>query len=538
MSSTQFDAALKYSTNSRLLPGNVAPLVVLAERPMGVVGYSVADYLLQYVEQQRQGLPIPVETWNALLGNTLNPADLLRIARNAEARLLYAYSEKFIRVAENIDPQNSSSYFAQWLLRHGRIDELRKLADEDVGESRRRLSTWLAKNDQIDELRQRADRGEREACKELSNWLAASGEIDELRQRANAGDVFGKTWFPATSADYDLLKKVRSAHPSNEVSRRLADRLYDLNQIDKLRDLADFGDLNARKRLAGWLVINDEIDELRQRADEGDAAAGARLVQWLRMGNKIDELRRRADSGDKIADRPLADLLMKNGEIEELRSRADAGNGSASWRLADLLIRNDKIGELRQRADDGDKYARPRLANWLARNGKIDELRRRASSGEQTARRRLALWLRENNRINELRDRASAGEAEASSILEQWLYDNNHLAELEERVNSGAAINALTFLIDHFYANDDVEELRRLADGGSDKASFRLAHLLVKSGHVDELGARAVAGDKLAAKQLIRFAQEGLITGSEKFPRFGLNADGTVADDSSKRIKS
>lgn len=530
-STHKFNTAFRYATNLRALPGNVSPLIPQPfSSTSGAIGYTIADYLLQYIEAQRRYSLIPQETWESLLLHTSRPADLMRIARSAESRLLYSWAEKFTFKAYGQDPHNAAPYLTQWLLKHDHIDQLRQLADTGSTEAQERIAEWLVRKGSIGELRERAGRGERGASKELSNWMAASGQLAELKQRAEAGDEFAATWFPQTASERNLFNKVRALYPPNDASKRLADRLYDTGQIDELRELANLGDLNGRKRLAIWLVRNQEIDELRRRADAGDGVAHRRLVDWLLDAGRIDELRERSDSGDKMADRPLAELLLRNGEFEELRQRADQGNGSAGWRLAKLLISSGNIEELRLRAEAGDRHAGPSLANWLSQNGRYDELRELADLGNEYACQWLAEWLMESGNVDELHERAKAGDHFASIKYRKWLHKNRSMTEIRALVASGAVSSE--FLTEIIYEGDQIDELRSLAETGDQRARSRLAKRLARHGLFDELRIRAASGDREASAQLIRSAKSGEVLDSGRLLRYGLKADGSIDGDS------
>ena len=529
MAPDQFTDAVSYLTDFHFLPGNVAPLVPERGMVPGKASYAIADYLLQHVQQQRRNLPIPRETWDALLVHALNPGELPGIARSAESRLLYGYAERFLRSAVAMKPEIFWPSLSQWLLKHGRVDEVRARADTGDDDAKRKLADWLARNNCANELRQRADLGDKEAARELAMWLSASGELDELRRRADAGDEYAGHWFFGSPNDRDLLFSARKTHPAHSLCRRLVDRYYDLKRIDKVRELANFGDSYARRRLSGWLIANAAIDELRRRADEGDTIAGRRLALWLLKGRRIDELRKRSDAGDPNANRPLADLLVENGEVEELRQRADAGNSSAMRHLADLLVASGEIDELRRRADLGDKYMRGRLVHWLVKEGRIDELRQRADSGDRSARRRLAVWLAENNDVDELLERAESGEEEASVTLELWLAAHGYLDELRDRAGTVSEAHASNLLVDGLYDNDQVAELRRLADNGNSRARSRLAEWLARNGEISGLRDRTLIGDTEAAERLLSLARMNRITDGDRLVKFGLEADGVVA---------
>ncbi len=70
-----------------------APLIpVLNEEKSGILGYTVADYLLQYSSWQRRYDRPPAATWDAAISCIRNPADAYRLAVSAKNRLLYQYA--------------------------------------------------------------------------------------------------------------------------------------------------------------------------------------------------------------------------------------------------------------------------------------------------------------------------------------------------------------------------------------------------------------------------------------------------------------
>jgi len=520
-----FDEGLRYATDFRSSPGFVAPLIAERKSTVGAIAYSIADYLLQYDIQHRRLARIPAGTWDALLVYANLPADLRRIARAAESRLMYGYAERFHRAAEAVEGRTSSS-LPQWLAKHNRADELRERTDSGDREAGRRLAGLLTASGALDELRQRADSGDQDCRRQLANWLAASGEIDELRRRANSGDRFAQSWFSSSTPPERLGKRLRTMK-RNALSRSKADSFYDTDRVDELRELADFGDPNARRRLSEWLIRRQYIGELRDRADGGDVIARNRLANWLAANGHIKELRERADAGDTSAFSPLADWLAAHDEIDELRWRADAGNKRAKWRLADWLALNGYISELRQRAEQGDANAGGRLAHWLIQNGQLGELRERADAGDESARRRLAIWLYDNRQLDELRERAEARDSNATDKLVSWLADNGPLDELRELADKGVP-SASVRLADKLCANECIDELRAIAERGNAAANSRLVGWLVNNNRIEELRNRAVSGDLQAAKRLAELASDGLFAGADLLVKYGLSADGNV----------
>jgi hypothetical protein len=72
-----------------------APLIrVLNQEKTAIVGYTVADYLLQHASRERRSARVPVSTWDAALSYIHDPADAARLADSAERRLLYLCRSK------------------------------------------------------------------------------------------------------------------------------------------------------------------------------------------------------------------------------------------------------------------------------------------------------------------------------------------------------------------------------------------------------------------------------------------------------------
>ena len=64
-----------------------------------VTGYTVADYLLQHASRERRPARVPASTWDALLSHLRDPADAARLADSAHGRLLYRYAIPLYRRA-------------------------------------------------------------------------------------------------------------------------------------------------------------------------------------------------------------------------------------------------------------------------------------------------------------------------------------------------------------------------------------------------------------------------------------------------------
>ena len=247
-----------------------APLIpVLNEEKTEMLGYTVADYLLQHASRERRSAHVRASTWEAFISHIRDPDDTARLADSADRRLLYRYAIPLYRHA------NAGDTYAAV-----------------------RLADLLAQRGNLVELRDRADAGDQAAAEDLAGLLADRGDLDELRDRADAGDWDAAEW----------------------LARLLAQR----GDLDELRDRAD--GVVAARRLVGLLADRGDLDELRARADAGDLDAGLRLARLLADRGDLDELRARADAGDPVAASRLAELLADRGDLDELRDRADAGN--------------------------------------------------------------------------------------------------------------------------------------------------------------------------------------------------------------------
>ncbi len=245
-----------------------APLIlVLNEHKTKILGYTVADYLLQHASRARRSARVPASTWDAALSYIRDPADAVSLAESAEDRLLYCYAVPLYRHA----------------------------ADAGGEYAARRLAGLLAERGDLDGLRARADTGDTDAAAALAELLEKRGDLDGLRARADAGDT--------------------------AAARRLADLLAERGDLDGaehiLRAGADAGDTAAARRLADLLEKRGDLDGaehiLRALADTGSADAAAWLAVLLNKRCDLDELRTLADAGDTAAASLLVSLLAERG---------------------------------------------------------------------------------------------------------------------------------------------------------------------------------------------------------------------------------
>ena len=516
-----FEEALAYATGK--LHGAAAALSPAGAGIGQIVGYTVADYLIQHASRERRDARVPASTWDAALCHIRDPADAARLAGSAWNRLLYSYAIPLYRRAADAGDESAAQQLADLLSKRGDLDGaaqiLRALADGD----NRHAVTLLA--DQLEELgdldgaaqilRARADAGDEYAAMRLARLLAERGDLDGLRARADAGDRAASRKLAMLLAERGDLDGLRARADAGDraAALLLADLLADRGDLDGLRARADAGDRHAALLLADLLADRGDLDGaaqiLRARADAGDEHAAQQLADLLADRGDLDGaaqiLHARADAGDEHAARQLVRLLAERGDLDGLRTRADAGDKAAAWRLAELLADRGDLDGLRARADAGDECAARRLADLLAGLGDLDGaaqiLRARADGGGVSEALRLAGLLADRGDLDGLRTRADAGDVFAAMGLAELLADRG-----------------------------DLDGLRARADANDRNARGRLAEFLAERGDLDGLRARAVVGDLDAAQRLTNLLiEQGRDQEAQQLYRFGLNPDGSIA---------
>ena len=261
----------------------------------------------------------------------------------------------------------------------------------------------------------------------------------------------------------------------------------------------------ARVPASTWDAL---LLHLRDPADAVRLADSARGRLLYRYAIALYRYAIDADADGGYAARRLASLLAERGDLDEaiqiLDVRADAGDRDAATQLASLLYDRGDLDGLRARADAGDVYAADRLADLLYDRGDLDELRARADAGDGSTAFRLASLLAERGDLDEaiqtLDARAAAGDLdERPGRILSLLYGRDDLDELRARADAGdvyAARQLALLLADR----GDLQELRARADVDGVYAADRLARLLAQRGDLDELRARADTGNVYARR--------------------------------------
>ena len=200
----------------------------------------------------------------------------------------------------------------------------------------------------------------------------------------------------------------------------------------------------------------------------------------------------------RLADSAKGRLLNRYA-ILLYRHAADAGHRDAALRLNRLLVDQEDLDELRARAQAGDEDAAAGLDRVLADRGDLDELRARARTGDWFAAEQLA-----NCDLDRLRALANVGYQGAVYWLDNMLARGGELDELRARARAGDQY-AARLLADC----RDLDELRARADTGGQFSTLLLAHRGdLDRGDLDELRARADADDETAAPWLATLLYE------------------------------
>jgi Domain of unknown function (DUF4062) len=534
-----FEQALAYATEKQY--GAAAALAPAGVGMGQIGGYTVADYLIQHASQKRRTARMPASFWDALLRTISYPDIAAQLADRAWRRLLYRYAIPLYRLAADAGNRDAASRLASLLTRRGDHEGASKIRHAN------NLSEAMpfAESRDMDELRARADAGDIFASIRLASLLAEAEDLDELRARADNGDDSAASYLATLLAEGGDISQLRARADAGDTSAsiRLADVLAKHGDMDQLRVRADAGDRIASMKLADLLAEREDVNELRVRADAGDTSASIRLADVLAKHGDVNQLRVRADAGDTFASARLTELSAEPGDLDEVRARADGGDIGASARLADLLSIRGDLDELRDRADVGNRDAASRLASLLADRGDADQLRARADAGDTFATSELANLLAKRGAVNELHVRASddanVASAEFASRLADLLADRGNKDQLralaDDDANSLVALFASIRLADLLAKSGHVDELRARTNVGDTPAAMELADLLAKSGRLDEATqiqrALADAGHGNIDKLTRLLVQQGHRTEAERLHRFGLNPDGSIADD-------
>ncbi|NUW37341.1 hypothetical protein HTZ77_38980 [Nonomuraea sp. SMC257] len=454
-----FEAALAYLSEE--LNGAASALAPVAPEGVGmgqVVGYVVADYLQQYAGQARRRAKVPETCWQALVHHLTDPADQLRVGRQARNRLLLRHAEPLFRGAIRAGKRDVTREFASLLVDLGQEDEARaiyrKLAQVGDEEAARRLAKLGESEEALEALYEAADHGDELAMAALVDVLVDLGRSNEamtiLRERKeSAGEL--TLWRMSTllvevgeGPEAMVLLSELAAAGSEDATRDLAKMYAGVPKgMEVLQDRARAGDEEAVLQLPTALAALVQARERwREQAQAGDRGAVRRSAVLLAALGQVEEalsmLRQLAREGDEDATRQMAEVLAKHRKMQELRTLARTGEKWAILYLSEALGEMEKVDEalevLQELVEMGDLVAEQQKFSLLLGRGQIEEaiavLRKGAEAGSWMAAWRLADLLASLNRIQELRDRAALGDEFAGSRLLTLLTEQGRFGEV------------------------------------------------------------------------------------------------------------
>ena len=488
-----------------------APLIpLLNEEKSKILGYTVADYLLQRLTRQRRSTRLSAVTWQALIDHTHDDHDLARLAVGADRRLLYGYAEPLYRQFASADDTYAAHRLADLLVkRNGPAEEI-TAAFQILIEAGRSYdeNIWVVDATCRSIVERLDERGRDDVATAVRRAWADAGN------KAAAGD-----WAKTLVRQNRIEQAVTISRTMVDIGQEFIveswfERLLTQDKIDQamivLRAFIDVGGIRASRygdSLDDWLESN-----WPPSLYPGDTSGGRkhvvegwfdRLAKKDRGGDAVAILRAVADADGRRSARTLAYLLAEQGNIEELRARADAVEYERrgqpdDWfsnRLAYLLAEQGNIEELRARADNGNKYAYAarRLVDLLVDQGCLDELRDRAGNGNRYAACRLVDLLVKQGHLDE-----AITIARTLAANDGWLVMNLLCPLLQRQGNI-----------------QEVISLRRAqADAGDKWAAADWAKLLIEQDCGDEATRIAMALAEthqkwIASQWCLRLAEQG-----------------------------
>ncbi|MEV4079122.1 hypothetical protein AB0J43_02365, partial [Nonomuraea fuscirosea] len=234
----------------------------------------------------------------------------------------------------------------------------------------------------------------------------------------------------------------------------------------------------ARKRrftpvpAAAWRALIDHVH------DRDDLVRIADAAEYRMLFSTAKKLLYRAHVPDgNDASKPLARLLIGQNQIRRLRALADNGDAIIADLLVDHLVDQGRAQEaqavLEVHGSQAISYAW-RLADLLAEQGKTDDalaLARElaADSTDPFADWQLAYLVAEAGRMDELRTLADAGSDEAAFRLTSLLAEAGRTAELRDLAHAGfpyAAHQLIEALIQRGRADEAITTLQAIPPAG------------------------------------------------------------------------
>ena len=501
-----FSGAIDYAT--RLLHGATSSLIPVPGTSMGtIIGYTVADYLLQHGQATRRDIPPPTSIWDAAVSCITDLYVRMALAREAERRNLYHRAVALAEPAADTGIPKAMLLSARSLEGLGQTQEAeqwyRRAADTGNPHAMFLLAGRLRRAGQAREAeqwyRQAANAGNPHAMRALADWLADTGQGEEAEQWYRRG---------AETGDLNAMRALAGW---------LTDTGWSTEAEEWYRRGGQTGDLNAMRALADWLASTGRSTEAekwyRHAADTGNPNAMRALARWLTDAGRDQEAeewyRRGAQTGDPGAMLAFASWLASAGRAQEAqecyRRAAETGDRDAMLALASWLANAEQAAEAEQWyrcvAETGDPNAMLALARQLRRAGRAQEAeqwhRRAADTGNLHAMRTLASRLRDAGQTEEAeawyRRGAEAGDHRAMWTLANWLPRLGQVQEADQwhrraaETGNSQAMLALARRLERGGQDEEAEHwYRRAAGTGDPHAILALAARLRRAERAGE----------------------------------------------------
>lgn len=522
-----------------------------------VLGYTVADYLLQRLTRHRRSTRLSAVTWRALIdhiGDTDDADDRIRLTLSADHRLLYCYAEPLYRHFAHAGDTYAAGRLVDLLVnRKGPADEMAAVFQIliDAGASYggkggyvvARLDKQGRREVVMAVLQAWTDAGDKRAAEKWAELLIEQDRTDQAVPIARILVDIGRDYHAERYAAwwYRLIEQDRTDEAmtvlraftdagGKDAANQLANELAEHFRTHVVKSFKSLFGRSEEHIVEGWfdrLIEQERTDEattvLRALVDAGGWRAADLLADVLAKQRNIEELRTRADADKKLDlifrkfDPRLADLLAEHGDIDELRARADTGSSPAAFRLADLLVDHGDIEELRARADTGDEAAGTRLADLLIDRGDIEGLIARADTGDKYAAEKWAELLINQDRIDEaipiMRTLADSTGWHADwlvSLLREQGNFEEAITLLRAQADTGdrwAAADWAKLLIEQDRTDQAISIVKALVDTNQQYILNKWRNRLAEQGRTDQaltvLRALADTGDNLAADRLV-----------------------------------
>ncbi len=413
-----FEHALSYSLTE--LRGATSVLIpCVGDARDQVVGYEVADYVLQHGQQSRATVSVPGGVWDALAEDVADPSQLLLLAQRADRRLLYGYAEPLFERAVHAGHAPARRYFARYLAKRRRDAEA------------------------IEQYRAASDGGDVLSNKELGQFLVR-------RRRVAEGIVF-------------LKKAVEAGDSKSAVAlgRVLEDEGDPDGAIEAYLIAVQAGAANARKHAARLLNKQGrhaEAESLKVKLQDPwwmQVVEG--LVRQGHLDDAIEECARALGGDRENAVLHVAKYGLKHGfkekSLDLYHSAATLGSNTAARSGARVMVQRgyDARAEqlLRLAICRGDENARQQLTFYLARWGRTEEAielnLQAAKENNARARKTLYKLLARIGRIDEAiglcRIGVRMGDPSASYDLVRLLRINGQAEEARRLLRHGLNID-------------------------------------------------------------------------------------------------